>query len=138
MYLPYKIQNCSKNVFFVSGLMVWLSPGLLVLVALFLEDFGGGILGVKALSRRRQSQFSILHHRVRRSRSTTASEAMASKLGPAFHTQPPSIYTFSNDSGKAFSRKFNVCGDSLKIPPKFTIKISFFFAPLLLPPTHQF
>ena len=79
---------------------MWLSPGLLVLVALFLEDFGGGILGVKALSRRRQSQFSILHHRVRRSRSTTASEAMASKLGPAFHTQPPSIYTFSNDSGK--------------------------------------
>ena len=77
------------------------------------EDLvGRGILGVKALSRRRQSQFSSLHHRVRRSRSEAAkaaseATAMASKLGPAFHTQPPSIYTFSNDTGK------------LKKPPTF-------------------
>ena len=88
--------------------VVWLSlvSLLFLLEALVPEDLvGRGILGVKALSRRRQSQFSSLHHRVRRSRSEAAkaaseATAMASKLGPAFHTQPPSIYTFSNDTGK--------------------------------------
>ena len=89
--------------------VVWLSAALVLLGP---EDLVGGILGVKALSRRRQSQFSSLHHRVRRSRSEAAkaaseATAMASKLGPAFHTQPPSIYTFSNDTGK------------LKKPPTF-------------------
>ena len=80
--------------------MVWLSAALVLLGP---EDLVGGILGVKALSRRRQSQFYSLHHRVRRSRSEAAvAEAMASKLGPAFHTQPPSIYTFSNDTGKSY------------------------------------
>ena len=81
--------------------VVWLSAALVLLGP---EDLVGGILGVKALSRRRQSQFSSLHHRVRRSRSEAAAEAnaMASKLGPAFHTQPPSIYTFSNDTGKSY------------------------------------
>ena len=83
--------------------MVWLSAALVLLEALGPEDLVGGILGVKALSRRRQSQFYSLHHRVRRSRSEAAvAEAMASKLGPAFHTQPPSIYTFSNDTGKSY------------------------------------
>lgn len=80
--------------------VVWLSAALVLLGP---EDLVGGILGVKALSRRRQSQFYSLHHRVRRSRSEAAvAEAMASKLGPAFHTQPPSIYTFSNDTGKSY------------------------------------
>ena len=87
--------------------MVWLSlVSILVLLEALVppEDLvGRGILGVKALSRRRQSQFYSLHHRVRRSRSEAAvAEAMASKLGPAFHTQPPSIYTFSNDTGKSY------------------------------------
>ena len=94
--------------------VVWLSlvSLLFLLEALVPEDLvGRGILGVKALSRRRQSQFSSLHHRVRRSRSEAAKAAseaiaMASKLGPAFHTQPPSIYTFSNDTGKLKPTKF--------------------------------
>ena len=69
-----------------------------ILVLALLEDYAGvgskEILGVNALSSAgtsRQSQFSS---RIRR-----RSEAMATKLGPSFHTEPPTSYTFSNDTG---------------------------------------
>ena len=70
-----------------------------ILVLALLEDYAGvgskEILGVNALSSAgtsRQSQFSS---RIRR-----RSEAMATKLGPSFHTEPPTSYTFSNDTGE--------------------------------------
>ena len=38
--------------------------------------------------------FGITVARIRR-----RSEAMATKLGPSFHTEPPTSYTFANDTG---------------------------------------
>ena len=40
------------------------------------------------------SKFCIIVARIRR-----RSEAMATKLGPSFHTEPPTSFTFANDTG---------------------------------------
>ncbi len=71
--------------FYFSGLL-----GTIFVLAV-LEDIGDEkiLVGVNAL-RRQQSQFSRIRRR---------SEAMATKLGPSFHTEPPTSYTFANDTG---------------------------------------
>ncbi len=101
------------SLFPFAGMLFSLSILLLTL----LEDKGGGPLqrvvasgdrvrnggygGVHALRFTRQTKaasITMATSKVRR-----GSEATATKLGPAFHTEPPEKFTFSNDSGKYLS-----------------------------------
>ena len=62
-------------------------------------------VGVNAF-RRRQSRYQSSSSNSRIPRGS--SEAMATKLGPSFHTQPPTKYSFSNDTGKRSFAYFDI------------------------------
>ena len=55
--------------------------------------------GSGLLSRQQQRQSRFQERGLRGRVSRGSSEALATKLGPSFHTQPPTKYSFSNDTG---------------------------------------
>ena len=85
--------NCCTVSIFVAG-VIWT-----ILVLTLMEDGfkEWNSVGVNAF-RRRQSRYQSSSSNSRIPRGS--SEAMATKLGPSFHTQPPTKYSFSNDTGK--------------------------------------
>ena len=66
--------------------------GLTLMEDGFKEHKSGGVNAFRRIQR--QSRYQD-----RKTRFPRGSEALATKLGPSFHTQPPTKYSFSNDTG---------------------------------------
>ena len=66
--------------------------GLTLMEDGFKEHKSGGVNAFRRIQR--QSRYQD-----RKTRFPRGSEALATKLGPSFHTQPPIKYSFSNDTG---------------------------------------
>ena len=93
--------------------------GLTLMEDGFKEYKSGGVSAFRRIQR--QSQY--LDRKTQSSRFPRGSEALATKLGPSFHTQPPTKYSFSNDTGiylymSTFLRKYYYLVK--KFCPKFT------------------
>ena len=69
--------------------------GLTLMEDGFKEYKSGGVNAFRRIQR--QSRYQ--DRKTQSSRFPRGSEALATKLGPSFHTQPPTKYSFSNDTG---------------------------------------
>ena len=69
----------------------------------------GGVNALRFTRQTKAATSSIVGTKIRR-----GSEATATKLGPAFHTEPPEKFTFSNDTGKPSCVSRTVCKQTIK------------------------